>query len=93
MHRIELDWSTIADAVQMWEEIVTRSGHPAWHGRNLDALSDGWVTGGLDSYGPPYEFIFTNCRHVADDLRGIAIAVMGIAVESIVVNGGKMNCG
>jgi hypothetical protein len=92
MHRIEMDWLLIKSETQVWEEIVSKSGHPSWHGRNLDSLSDGWVTGGLDPHGPPYEYIFKNCDHVGDNQRELAIAVMKIAVESIVNNGGTINC-
>jgi RNAse (barnase) inhibitor barstar len=93
MHRIEIDWSTVSSMSQMWDEIVTKSGHPAWHGRNLNALSDGWITGGLDKHGPPYEFIFSNCDQVSEELKEVATAVMEIAEESVQENGGSIKRG
>jgi len=77
----------------MWDDIVTKSGHPAWHGRNLDAIADGWVTGGLDKYGPPYEFIFLNCDQISKELKDVAMGVMEIAEESVLVNGGSITRG
>lgn len=61
LHKVEVDWNTIHTEEQMWDELVYKSGHPWWHGRNLNALHDGWETGGLDQFGPPNEFVFNNC--------------------------------
>ncbi len=74
----------------MWDQLVKRSGHPAWHGRNLDALRDGWVTGGLDEYGPPYEFVFLNCARIPSALEPVARSVMELADRSVVENGGTV---
>jgi len=74
----------------MWNEIVDKSGHPSWHGRNLNALNDGWVTGGLDGNGPPYSFCFRNVAMIPLEIREIAFAVMEIADESVKENGGEI---
>ncbi|MCP3956917.1 MAG: barstar family protein [bacterium] len=93
MQRIEIDWSDVTSMSQMWHDIVIKSGHPAWHGRNLDALADGWVTGGLDEHGPPYEFVFISCDQVPEELKEVAAAVMEIAEESVQENGGSIRRG
>lgn len=77
---------------QLWDEIVVKSGHPSWHVRNLNALNDGWVTGGLDEFGPPYEFISQNVDKIRTDFLDLANAVMRIACESIKENGGQVRC-
>jgi RNAse (barnase) inhibitor barstar len=93
MNRIEIDWTAVSSISQMWDDIVIKSGHPAWHGRNLDALADGWVTGGLDKHGPPYEFVFLNCDQIPGELKELATAVMEIAAESVQENGGSITHG
>lgn len=87
---IEIDWSRITSETQMWDDIVQLSGHPQWHGRNLDALHDGWVTGGLDEYGPPYAFVFRNFDKILPELRIRAQQVMRSAALSVAENGGTI---
>lgn len=89
-HPVKLDWSIIRDPGQLWDEIVRRSGHPEWHGRNLDALRDGWVVGGLDDHGPPYDFCFIACSSITPELSQLAESVMATAAESVDANGGSI---
>lgn len=89
-HQIEIDWSEFSSEKELWDAIVSKSGHPTWHGCNLDALNDSWVTGGLDEHGPPYEFLFKNCESVPVPLRELAKAIMNIAQLSVNENGGSL---
>ena len=93
MRRVEIDWTTVTSAEELWRDVVEKSGHPRWHGRNLDALRDGWVTGGLDEFGPPYEFVFLNCDQVPDHLLELSRSVMGTAADSVRENGGTIRHG
>jgi RNAse (barnase) inhibitor barstar len=92
MHQIFVDWQSIQDEKMMWDKLVTKSHHPDWHGRNLDALNDGWVNGGLDEFGPPYDFVFTNCQRVKAELKELSVSVMEIALRSVIENGGSIKC-
>jgi RNAse (barnase) inhibitor barstar len=90
MRQIHLDLGLITSEDQLWDEIVQRSGHPFWHGRNLNALYDGWVRGGLDEHGPPYEFLFANIADTGIALRDLVEQIMAIAKESVAANGGSI---
>ncbi len=91
MYSIQIDWTTIQTEDQLWREIIFKSGHPSWHGRNMNALADGWVTGGLSPDGPPYEFVFDNCNRIHETMLDLATAVMEIAEDSVLENGGSIH--
>jgi RNAse (barnase) inhibitor barstar len=87
--RVTVDWSKIMREEDFYNTILPQCGSPKWHGRNLDALADSWVTGGIDQYGPPYTFEFCAIDSVSHDLIGFRDAVLKIAMESIDENGGR----
>jgi len=89
MHRISVDWSHINSKSELWEILCRQAQEPDWHGRNLDALNDSWVTGGINLTGPPYEFEFLNCSKINLSIRELAAAVMEIARDSVRENGGS----
>ena len=88
MHSIRIDWAKILSESEMWDAICREGQEPTWHGRNLDALNDSWVNGGVSESGPPYKFHFLNCNRVAETLTERAGLVMEIARLSVEQNGG-----
>jgi hypothetical protein len=48
------DWKTEADFI---EAVLAGVDAPPWHGRNYDALRDSFVTGSINGFEPPYDFI------------------------------------
>ena len=89
MHRLTIDWSRIKSSEGFWDFVCREGKEPEWHGRNLDALNDSWVTGGINETGPPYEFRFLNCATIDDSIRDLAETVMEIARDSVDENGGS----
>lgn len=89
MHRLTIDWSSIHTREEFWDLVCRASQAPEWHGRNLAALNDSWVTGDINPTGPPYEFCFLNCAAIDESIRGLAEAVMEIARDSVKENGGS----
>lgn len=87
--QIIVDWSQIACEDDFYDTIMPQCGSPGWHGRNLDALADCWVTGGIDRNGPPYAFGFFNFESTASHLTTFRDSVLKIADESIDNNGGR----
>lgn len=87
--RITLDWAQVRSIEDFHDVVLPQCGSPAWHGRNLDALSDSWITGGIDTNGPPYAFDFQNVDQIRPELSAFAEEVMSIARESIDENGGR----
>lgn len=91
MHKLTVDWTTIHSLEEFWDLVCREGEEPEWHGRNLAALEDSWVTGDINPTGPPYEFSFVSCDRVREPLRGFAEAVMEIARRSVKENGGSVS--
>jgi RNAse (barnase) inhibitor barstar len=89
MHRLVIDWSKIHSSEQLWDFVCREGREPEWHGRNLSALKDSWVTGDVNQTGPPYEFHFQKCATIDETIQELAEAIMEIARESVDENGGS----
>ena len=48
-----IDWKNIANEEDFYNSILPQLDAPEWHGRNLDALSDSLVGGGINGIEPP----------------------------------------
>ena len=87
--RIAVDWSALESEEDFYDRVLPQCGSPSWHGRNLDALNDSWVTGGIDQHGPPYAFAFTSLEATPPHLIRFRDVILRIAEESIDENGGR----
>jgi len=54
MRQIELDATGWMSADDFYHALLTALGAPDWHGRNIDALWDSVVTGGINEVEPPF---------------------------------------
>lgn len=88
---VVVDWATCDTADAFYDLILPQCGSPSWHGRNLDALNDSWVIGGVDANGPPFSFCFLNGHLAAKDLNDFRDAVEEIAKCSNAENGGQIH--
>jgi hypothetical protein len=88
MHQITLDWSSISSLPELWDVLLKESNAPTWHGHNLNALRDSWVTGDINPTGPPYAFHFLNSDLISPALVDVAPSVMQIAHTSVQEHGG-----
>jgi len=79
---VSIDWSRIASEDDFYDIVSPQCGFPSWHGRNLDALEDSWVTGGIDTNGPPYVFEFRNPGEATPEMRRLLGYVDEIAKDS-----------
>lgn len=86
-----IDWAEIRSTKEFWDVVCREGQEPEWHGRNLAALNDSWVTGGISFAGPPYEFYFLNCAKIDESLTELAQVVMEIAHDSVRENGGSLS--
>jgi hypothetical protein len=87
---VVIDWSTCRSEAEFYDIALPQCGSPTLHGRNLDALADSWITGGIDTGGPPFEFYFRNCDKITPELVEFRDAVERIAWESVSENGGHL---
>lgn len=88
--RIVVDWAKIGDINEFYDIVFGQCRSPEWHGRNLDAIADSWIAGGINAAGPPYVFIFSSLKRAAPDLLQFRDAILRIARESIEENGGLL---
>ena len=87
---IVVNWARVASVDDFFDSVFPQCESPSWHGRNLDALADSWVTGGINQKGPPYAFVFLAIDATPPALTAFRDAVLKIAQESIDVNGGRL---
>lgn len=86
---VRVDWGDLTGEEDFYDVVLPQCGSPHWHGRNLDALADSWVTGGIDTKGPPYAFEFVRLEEVRGELSDFRDKVVEIAQQSIDENGGR----
>lgn len=86
-----VDWAQCHSLDDFYDMVLPQCGAPAWHGRNLHALSDSWVTGGIDGEGPPFAFWFLNGSRTAADLLEFRRAIEHLAEASVTENGGEIH--
>jgi hypothetical protein len=91
MTRIAIDWSQVSTADSFYDLVFAQTGAPGWHGRNLAALSDSWVTGAICESGPPFDFVFLKVEQAVPGLRELIEVIHGIARDSVAENGGSIN--
>jgi len=89
MNTVVIDWSAIPDIGSFYDSVLPQTGAPEWHGRNLNAIADAWVTGDICSLGPPFDFIV---RDSPSDPEVISFseAVEKIIQESVSEHGGTL---
>jgi RNAse (barnase) inhibitor barstar len=69
MQIIELDatkWKTVDD---FYDALLASIGAPEWHGRNLNALLDSMIWGGINSLEPPYTIRISGLAKLPKDVR------------------------
>ena len=87
--QVLVDWSKIKSVENFYDTVLPQCGSPLWHGRNLDALADSWISGGIDRAGPPYAFGFFFVESVPPELGHFRDSVLKIAADSMQENGGR----
>ena len=88
---VVIDWSVIRNPGHFFDVVLPQCGSPEWHGRNLDALGDSWVTGDICTNGPPFDFKFVNQSAARGEvLKSLANSVLEIINDSIATNGGSL---
>ena len=88
--RVVVDWAKVRDLASLYDTLFEQTGAPSWHGRNLNAINDAWVTGSICNDGPPFNFVFLNEDQLSRELKDAAKAIRQIAEESVTENGGSV---
>jgi hypothetical protein len=87
---VVVDWAVCRSEAEFYDMVLPQCGSPAWHGRNLDALADSWITGGIDTGGPPFGFYFLSGDDIVPELINFRDTVERIARDSVAQNGGHL---
>jgi hypothetical protein len=69
MRIIELDAGLWRKVTDFYDAILPAIGAPYWHGRNLNALVDSMVFGGVNALDPPYAVRIVNTDNLPDDVK------------------------
>jgi RNAse (barnase) inhibitor barstar len=88
MKTIVIDWTEIRSEQHFYAAVLPQTDAPSWHGHNLDAINDSWVTGGVCPCGPPFNYVFRQSEAISPDLKTFAEAVSELAHDSVAENGG-----
>ncbi|WP_404783146.1 barstar family protein [Altericista sp. CCNU0014] len=88
--RVVVDWSKINSTDEFFDTVFAQCGAPDWHGKNLNALADSWITGSINEYDPPYLFVFDSLGQTPSNLVQFRDSVLQIAQQSIDENGGRL---
>ena len=80
---ITINWKDIESEDRFFEVFLPQVSAPEWHGRNLNALGDSIVTGGVNGIEPPYTILNKNTNSVSDSLKEFQDKVFEIFQEAI----------
>ena len=86
---LTIDWAAIKTIEEFYDYLLPILGAPEWHGRNLNALNDSVVTGGIYESGPPFNVKHMNCSKSIEGIREFQEAVISIFTSSVIENGGS----
>ena len=56
--------------MDFYDALLPQIGAPDWHGRNLNAVDDSLVYGGINSKEPPFRFRIINASDLPSPVRG-----------------------
>lgn len=91
MKTIVVDWSVIKSPADFYIAVLPQTVAPDWHGKNLSAIEDSWVTGDICLGGPPFRFVFRGAEKIDPDFRQFADAIAQIADSSVKAKGGSIH--
>jgi hypothetical protein len=69
MNFIDIDASGWETALDFYEAILAAIGAPRWHGRNVNALIDSMIYGGISELEPPFTVRITNAEKLPAEAR------------------------
>ncbi len=79
MKVINLDASNWVLWSDFYAALFEGLGSPHWHGKNLDALIDSMVYGGINEIEPPYRIIISQVAQAGDGARSeLAAAILAL---------------
>jgi hypothetical protein len=69
MQLIELDGSKWVTVMDFYDALLTALGAPRWHGRNVNALVDSMIFGGINAMEPPYRIRVRGISNAPPEVR------------------------
>ncbi len=72
---IDLDASSWERELDYYNALLGALGAPGWHGRNVNAVVDSVIYGGINQVAPPFVVRFHGTKKTPDDVRREIILV------------------
>jgi RNAse (barnase) inhibitor barstar len=69
MRHIELDAKNWTSVLDFYSALLPSIGAPEWHGRNINALIDSMIWGGINRVEPPYTIRIRDVVQLPGDVR------------------------
>jgi RNAse (barnase) inhibitor barstar len=69
MRDIELDATNWTTAQDFYNALLSKIGAPKFHGRNINALVDSMIWGGINKVDPPYTVRIRGVAQLSKDVR------------------------
>jgi len=85
---IIVDWKMVENEEDFYNMFLPQVKAPEWHGRNLDALADSVVTGGINLIEPPYTIHSINTSSAPEHMVEFQLKVLAIFSEGVTENRG-----
>jgi RNAse (barnase) inhibitor barstar len=70
MRIIKLDATSWRNMLDFYNALLASIGAPTWHGRNLSALQDSMIYGGINAIDPPYTIRIFGAATLPQDVLG-----------------------
>ncbi len=69
MNFVQLDASKWKTGLDFYEDLLAALGAPRWHGRNINALIDSMIYGGINAIEPPLTIRITGTDNLPEDAK------------------------
>jgi len=70
-------WSTASD---FYDALLSAIGAPDWHGRNINAVVDSMVFGGINTLQPQYAVTVVNAAQLSEPIK-TEVALLADAIQ------------
>ena len=81
---IVIDWSTFSSQKAFYAYFLATIEAPDWHGKNLDALQDSMVNGGINGVAPPYIITNLNVSLTPQPMQTFMRSVLSVFADSAI---------
>ena len=86
--KIVIDWEQVDSEEKFFDVFLPQIEAPDWHGRNLDALNDSLVSGGINGVEPPFCIVNNNTGSSSEEMANFQRTVFSIFADAVIERNG-----